>query len=128
MDNNRHLDNIIAKVKAQQEEVAQNSEAEAKALYQTRTATWRPLLLKLSSRVSWPSRTQDKLLELSKALQQVRDGRAQLLHDCQELLSMKLALDVELTSSCRLGRGPGCQGRCLEKQAHQALSPGLDPQ
>lgn len=36
MDNNRYLDNIIAKVMAQQEEIAQNSEAEAQALYQTK--------------------------------------------------------------------------------------------
>lgn len=53
--------------------------------------------------------TQAKLLELSKALQQGRDDWAQLLRDCPELLRMKLALDVELASSCRLQEGEECR-------------------
>lgn len=79
--------------------------------------------------------TQAKLWSSVKP-QQVRDDWAQLLRDYQELLSTKLALGVGLTSSCRLLEGEECRwagtlaarGTCLEEGAHQALSPGLDPQ
>lgn len=41
MDNNWHLDSILFEVKAQYEEIAQRSKAEAEALYQTKVPTWR---------------------------------------------------------------------------------------
>ncbi|XP_010288042.1 PREDICTED: keratin, type II cytoskeletal 1-like [Phaethon lepturus] len=39
---------------------------------------------------------QQKLQELENALQQAKDDLARLLHDYQELLSVKLALDIEI--------------------------------
>ncbi|XP_010119134.1 PREDICTED: keratin, type II cytoskeletal 1-like, partial [Chlamydotis macqueenii] len=39
---------------------------------------------------------QQKLQELENALQQTRDDLAHLLHDYQELLNVKLALDIEI--------------------------------
>ncbi|KAI6062496.1 Keratin, type II cytoskeletal 1-like protein [Aix galericulata] len=39
---------------------------------------------------------QRKLQELENALQQARDNLAQILHDYQELLNVKLALDIEI--------------------------------
>lgn len=39
---------------------------------------------------------QQKLQELEHALQQAKDDLSQLLHDYQELLNVKLALDIEI--------------------------------
>lgn len=50
MDNHWHLDNIFFEVKAQYEEIAQRSKAEAEALYQTKVPTWRTVLCWLMPR------------------------------------------------------------------------------
>uniref|UniRef100_A0A287CVY0 Keratin 76 n=1 Tax=Ictidomys tridecemlineatus TaxID=43179 RepID=A0A287CVY0_ICTTR len=117
------LDSLIVEV-CTQYKIAQRNKAEAEALYQT-LADIEDIKKQGVGVGAFIAEAEEhgelalkdanaKLQDLQAVLQKAKDDLVQLQHDYQELMNVKLVLDMEIATFCKLLEGEECRmtGEC----------------
>ncbi|KAF7473372.1 Hypothetical predicted protein [Marmota monax] len=108
MDNSRDLDvdGIVAEIKAQYDDIASRSKAEAEAWYQCRRCKLEGAIAEAEQQGEAAlSDAKCKLSGLEEALQKAKQDMACLLKEYQEVMNSKLGLDIEIATYRRLLEG-----------------------